>query len=265
MTILEGGTQDHVHYKWKEDLIEMLEELGQSYRVLVISYNQLKSKASSRTCLSGSSSSSGTLKTRSAICNKTATGNLEDEILKQGCNRYPKSRKEHSNGKFNGIDMHFELLNKQDDEYHELSSAGSCSMKFKSKHERRDSQMEEVITNFSTEENILMNLEDLELNEKNEDPSMINFKFDSKWTMLKYQITKLTEDNLHQLVELVQRNDEKRETIKRLQLEVEALKRENKVLQTSLRNSNAYSERSQPQISTPRRMSMAKIFEGWSP
>nr|AFK45285.1 unknown [Lotus japonicus] len=51
ITILEGGTQDHVHHKWKEDLIEMLEELGQSYRVLFISYNQLKSKTSSNVVL----------------------------------------------------------------------------------------------------------------------------------------------------------------------------------------------------------------------
>ncbi|XP_057443164.1 uncharacterized protein LOC130734666 isoform X2 [Lotus japonicus] len=53
ITILEGGTQDHVHHKWKEDLIEMLEELGQSYRVLFISYNQLKSKTSSNVVLIG--------------------------------------------------------------------------------------------------------------------------------------------------------------------------------------------------------------------
>lgn len=68
---------------------------------------------------------------------------------------------------------------------------------------------------------------------------MVNFKFDNMWSTLEYQITKLTKDNLHQLLELVQRNDENRETIRKLQLEMETLKRENKALQISLRYSNA--------------------------
>lgn len=37
-------------------------------------------------------------------------------------------------------------------------------------------------------------------------------------------MTKLAEDNVQKLVELVQRNNEKRESIRRLQLEVETLK-----------------------------------------
>lgn len=70
---------------------------------------------------------------------------------------------------------------------------------------------------------------------------------------------------MHQLVELVQRNDEKRETIRRLQFEVETLKCENKALQTSLRHSNADSECDQPQISRAGGRSMGNLFRGCSP
>lgn len=268
MTILEGGnspSQGHMHCKWREDLIQMLEEFGQSYRVLAIAYNQLKSKTSHGTFHSDSLSSSTTSKTLCASCNRTTTGNLEDKKLKEGCNRHLKSLTEHSDVKSDDTNLDFELLNKQEDKYDELLSSDPCSMKFKSELERSGSQIEHRMTDFSTNENILMKIEGLELNQRTEDQPMINFEFDSMWSMLKYQMTKLTEDNLHQLVELVQRNDEKRETIRRLQLEVEALKCENKALQMSLRHSNADSERDQPQISRPGRISVGKLFRGCSP
>ncbi|KAI5422732.1 hypothetical protein KIW84_045955 [Lathyrus oleraceus] len=74
-----------------------------------------------------------------------------------------------------------------------------------------------------------------------------------------------SDDNLHHLDEVVQRNDEKRETIRRLQLEVETLKHENQALQNSSRDSNADSECSQSQISRPGRTSVSKFFRGCSP
>ncbi|XP_019430852.1 PREDICTED: uncharacterized protein LOC109338155 [Lupinus angustifolius] len=227
MAILEGSNspnQGHDHCKWREDVIQMLEEFGDSYRVLAIAYNQLKSKSNFH---SGSLSASIASKTIHTSCNKRATFNLEDTKLKKGCNRNEKSQ-----------------------EYHDLLLADTCNMKLKLEPECRDIQMEDRMTDFTSIENGPMKIRGLELNRRIEDPSMINFKSDNMWSSLKYQLTKLTEDNLHQLVELVRRNDEKRDTIRRLQLEVEALKHENKALQVSLRYSNADSECDQPRVST---------------
>lgn len=261
MTILEAGNssnQGYINCKWREDLKQMLEELGQSYCVLALSYNQLKSKTCHGTFPSGSLSSSTTSKAKCSSCNRRATSNLEDKKPKMGSNSHLKSLAGYSDLKFDGINLDFELLKKQKDE---LLSSGPCIMKFKSGLEFSDTLIEDRMTDFSPKENILMKMEDLELNHIIEDPSVINSKFDR----LKHQMTKLTEDNMHQLVELVQRNDEKRETIRRLQLEVETLKHENKVLQISLRHSNADSECSQSQISRPGRISVRKLFRGCSP
>lgn len=268
MTILEDGNspkQGHMHCNWREDLIQMLEEFGQSYRVLAISYNQLKSKSSAGTFHSRSLSSSATSKTLRASCNRRATGNLEGKKLKKDFNSHRKYLRGHSDVRFDGSDLDFEILKKQEDESDELSSCNPCSMKLESEVECGDIQTEDKMIDFSINENILMKIEDLELNQRTEDPSTINSEFESMWPTLKYQMTKLTDDNLHQLEELVQRNDEKRETIKRLQLEVETLKRENKALQISSRFSNADSECSQSQTSRPRRKSVSKLFKGCSP
>lgn len=267
MTILEGCSspnQGQMHCKWREDFIQMLEEFGQAYRVLAIAYNQLKSKTCEGTFHSGSLSSSSASKTICAICNKRATGNQEDKKPEKGCIRDPKSLAEGSDIKFDGGNLDFELLNKQLDEYHELLSADPCNIEVKPEVECRDTQMEDSIIDFSTNENVFMKFEGLALNHKIEDPSIINFKSGNMWSMLKYQLTKLTEDNLHQMVELVRRNDEKRDTIRRLQLEVEALKRENKTLQISLRYSNADSECDHPRISREGRISIGNLLRGCS-
>ncbi|CAJ1790264.1 unnamed protein product [Sphenostylis stenocarpa] len=258
-TILDGddSPKEFMHCKWREDIIEMLEDFGQSYRVLAIAYNQLKFKTSDGTFPSGSLSSSDTSKTICSICHKRAIGQLKDENLKEGWNHHPKYSSEHSNIKFDRGNLGFDPSNKHGDECHELLSAGPCSMELKP--ELIHTQMEDRMTKFSTTEDAIMKIDDLELNQKTEDTSMISFKFDNLWSTLKYQ-TKLTQDNLHQLVELVQRNDEKRETIRRLRLKVETLKRENKALQISLSHSNAGSECDQPQISKTGGISTSKLY-----
>lgn len=204
MTILEGGNypnQGHIHCKWRDNLIQMLEEFGQSYRVLAIAYNQLKSKTSDGIFHSGSLSSSTASEIICANCSRRGTGNLEDKKLKEHRHRHLKSTAEHSDVKFDGTNMDFELLKKQEDDFDELLSSDPCSMKFISELEHSNTQLEDKMTDFSTNENILVKNGDLELNKRNEDPSMTNSKFDSNWPVLKYQMTKLAEDNMHQLVE----------------------------------------------------------------
>ncbi|XP_045793072.1 protein NETWORKED 3A-like [Trifolium pratense] len=267
MSILEVGNspnQEDMHCKRRDDLIQMLKEFGQSYRVLAIAYNQLKSKTSHGTFHSRSLSSAATSKIICASCNRRTTGNLEDKKLENGCNSHRKFFTECSHVKSGGTNLDFEILKMQEDESDVLSSSSPCSMKLQSEVECIDIQLDRM-TDVFTDENILMKIEDLELNQRTEDPSIINSKFESMWPTLKYQMTKLTEDNLHQLEELAQRNDEKRETIRRLQLEVETLKRKNNALQISSRYSNADSECRESQISTPGTKSVGMFFKGCSP
>jgi len=202
MTILEDGNspnQGHMHCNWREDLIQMLEEFGQSYRVLAIAYNQLKSKSTTGTFHSGSLSSSATSKTICASCNRRATGNLEGKKLKKDFNSHRKSLMGHSDVRSDGSNLDFEILKKQEDESDELSSSNPCGMKLGLEVECSDIQTEDKMIDFSINENILMKIEDLELNQRTEDPSIINSEFESMWPALKYQMTKLTDDNLHQL------------------------------------------------------------------
>ncbi|KAL2320371.1 hypothetical protein Fmac_029340 [Flemingia macrophylla] len=267
-SILDGDNspnQENMHCKWRGDLVQMLEEFGQSYRVLAIGYSQLKFKTSHGSFHSGPLSSSGSSKTICSICNERAIGNLQDKKLLEDWNPNPKYSADHSNIKFDGSNTCFDILNKQGDECNELLPADPRSMKFRPELECRDTQMEDIMKKISTTGNVSMDIEDLELNQRTEDPAMINFKFDNMLSTLKYQTAKLTEDTMHQLVELVQRNDEKRDTIRRLQLEVETLKRENKSLQNSFRQSYADSECDQPQISRARGRYMGNLFRGCSP
>ncbi|CAK8542723.1 unnamed protein product [Lathyrus sativus] len=237
-TILEDGNspnQEHMYCNWRKDLIQMLEEFGRSYRVLALAYNQLKSKTSHGSFHSGSLPSSARSKTICASCTRRETCNLESKKPEMGYNGHMKSVSKHSGVRSNGTNLDFEI------------------------------QLEDKMTDFSTNENILMKIEDLELKHGTEDSLIISSKFESAWPALKYQMTKLTDDNLHYLEELVQRNDEKRETIRRLQLEVETLKHKNQALQNSSRNSNDDSEGSQSEISRPGRKSVSKLFRGCSP
>ncbi|XP_058737620.1 uncharacterized protein LOC131609829 [Vicia villosa] len=263
-TILEdvnSPNQEHVYCDWREDLVQMLEEFGRSYRVIALAYNQLKSKTSHGSFHSGSLSSSATSKTICASCTRRATCNFENKKPRKGYNSHMKSLLKHSDVKSNGTNLDFEILKKKDDVF----PSNPCSRKLESEFECLDIQLEDRMTDFSTNENILMKIEDMELKQGTEDPLVIHSEFESTWPALKYLMTKLTDDTLHQIEELVQRNDEKRETIRRLQLEVETLKHENKALQISSRNSNADSECSQSQMSRPGRKSVSKLFRGCSP
>ncbi|XP_057722750.1 protein NETWORKED 3A-like isoform X3 [Arachis stenosperma] len=148
-------------------------------------------------------------------------------------------------------------------EYHEFLSADSCSMKLKPELEGRDTETEEGMTDLSINRNDSMKIGDSEINL--EDPSMVEFKCDNKWSAMEFQIAKLTKDNVNQFIELARRNDEKRETIRRLHLEVEDLKRKNRVLLFSSRYSNANLERHEPWISNPGGSNIGKLFRGCSP
>ncbi|MED6209835.1 hypothetical protein PIB30_058519 [Stylosanthes scabra] len=250
MSMLEGGNsqnQGHMDHKWREELMWMLEEFGQSYRILAITHNQLKSKISAGTYKtyendtlhSGSLSSSDASKSVCAICNKRSTGNLKDRTQDL------KSTLEDSDINFDYTNTNFEV---------------SCIPEL----ECKDTGIEEGMTDHSTNGNDSMKIDDSEMNL--EDPSMVEFKCDSKWSAMKFQITNLTKDNLKQLTELARRNDEKRETIRRLQLEVEDLKRENRALLFSSRPSNANLEHHKMRISNSGGSNMGnKLLRSYSP
>ncbi|XP_028780230.1 protein NETWORKED 1A-like [Neltuma alba] len=252
-----------MHQKGRRDIKQVLEELGKSYRALAIAYDQLRSE-SPHPSHSGSSSSSNTTTTLCAICNEKATGNIQDQQLEDAFNCRLKSIVRGPDMKFDGTDLNFGQINKLEDEYDELiSTVKQSSMMFKAGLECQGTQ-EEIMTDFSINEKFLMEIEGFETSQKMEDPSTTHRKFGKTWSGVDFQITQLVEENLQQLVELVRRNDEKRETIKKLHLEIEALKRENKALQISSRYSNADSQRDQPQISRRGRISVSKLFGGCS-
>ncbi|KAG4951166.1 hypothetical protein JHK84_044546 [Glycine max] len=147
-TLSDGDNSPNLegmHGKWRGDLVQMLEEFGQSYRVLAVAYNQLKFKTSHGDFHLESLSSSGRSETICAICNRRATGNLEDKKLEEcwnhhlDWNHHPKYSVEHSDIKFDSSNLGIDLLNQQGDECHEFLSADLCSMKFKSELEWRHS------------------------------------------------------------------------------------------------------------------------------
>lgn len=111
---------------------------------LIVAYNQLKFKTSHGDFHLESLSSSGRSETICAICNRRATGNLEDKKLEcwnhhLDWNHHPKYSVEHSDIKFDSSNLGIDLLNQQGDECHEFLSADLCSMKFKSELEWRHS------------------------------------------------------------------------------------------------------------------------------
>ncbi|KAI9084026.1 hypothetical protein K1719_034022 [Acacia pycnantha] len=224
--------------KGRKDIKQVLEELSKSYRTLAIAYDHLSEKAA---------------------------GNLPSQKLEDAFDCHLKSVVMGSDMKFDGTDLNVGQINKLEDEYHELTSAVKpSSVTFEDGLESKGTQEEEIMTDFSTNENFLVQIEGFESSPKMEDPSITHCDFGKMWSGPDFQITQLVEDNLQQLVELVKRNDEKRETIKKLKLEIEALKSENKALQISVRYSNADSERDQPQTPGRRRISVSKLFRDCS-
>ncbi|KAI4350449.1 hypothetical protein L6164_004904 [Bauhinia variegata] len=266
LTILEDGhssnqgANNNIHNKTREDLRQMLEEFSKSYHALATAYYQMRSQKS-HTFHSGSSSSSVTTKILYTGSRKRTTGNLEEQKVNRSFNFVM----EDPDIKYDSTKNNFEPINELEDECHELISAGPCHMEIEAEFECKDTQMEDGSTGFFNKENIVMNLEGLELVPRIEDSPTIDYKFNSIWSGLEFNIAKLAEDNRQQLVELVRRNDEKRRTIKRLQLEVEALKRENRTFQISLGYSNTGAECNQPRRSKSRGTSIGKLFRGCIP
>lgn len=250
-----------VDKKWRKDTKQVLEELSKSYRTFAIAYEQLRSE-SSHTSHSGSSSSSIATITLCAICNEKATGNFHGQKLEDAFNCGLKSIVRCPDLKLDGT----EQINKleYENEYHEMMSAVEpINMVFKAGFQCKGTQEEEIMTDFSASEDFLTEFDCFGSSQKLEDPSTTQCDFGMS-SGLDSQITQLVEDNLQQLVELARRNDEKRETIKHLQSEIEALKRENRALQISSRYSNADSEHDQSQITRHGRISVSKLFRGCS-
>ncbi|KAJ7976296.1 KIP1-like [Quillaja saponaria] len=144
----------------------------------------------------------------------------------------------------------FEVLNKLEDQYYELMSVEPRNISFKAKRE--------------VKENVIVKIDGFELDQRIEDPPITSDELENMHSELKCEFTRLAEDNLKQLVELVTRNDEKRETIMKLQLQLEALKRENRALQISLRYSKANAKDNESHISRSGWLSISKLFRGCS-
>lgn len=253
-----------MHQKGRKDLKQMIEGLSKSYQALAIAYDQLKSETSN-TSHSESSSFSNKKITLCASCNEKATSNIRGRNLEDGFKCHLKSIVKGPDIKFDGTDLNYGQMKRLEGVHGLISAVKPSSVICKAGLECKGTLEEEIMTDSSTNENFLTEIEGLESSQTIDDPSMSRCRFGKIWSGLDFQITQLVEDNLQQLVELVRRNDEKRETIKKLQLEIEALKRENEVLQISSRYSNADSEHDQPQTSRRGGISVSKLFRGCSP
>ncbi|KAK9117677.1 hypothetical protein Sjap_016624 [Stephania japonica] len=86
------------------------------------------------------------------------------------------------------------------------------------------------------------------------------------WSHMRCQVAKLMEDNLRQQTELIRRNDEKREAIKELCLQLDKVVDENKRLQKCLQCSKTYDceATNQSQISKLKSLILNKLLGGGS-
>ncbi|KAK2666034.1 hypothetical protein Ddye_004608 [Dipteronia dyeriana] len=82
--------------------------------------------------------------------------------------------------------------------------------------------------------------------------------WENAWPELKFQVTKLLEENLRQLAELLKRNDEKRKIITELQAQLEHSKSEKRAC---LCSPEADIKRNQFQRSRSHGLSFSKFFK----
>ncbi|CAN1839047.1 hypothetical protein LINPERHAP1_LOCUS35643 [Linum perenne] len=168
---------------------------------------------------------------------QSSKGRSEDLSLSASCSY------QHVDGdrdvKQGSIRMHFELLKKLADEW---AAIGPSSIQVNTMQliQRGDTIMDdEVIMNLIGQPMLSQDVQDKETN----------------WPELKFQASKLMEENLWYQAELARRNVEKKVTIDRLQLQVEHLKRQN----TALLDCVSFFKMGKK----PRRSSTSKLHQLW--
>ncbi|XP_077251812.1 protein NETWORKED 3C-like [Tasmannia lanceolata] len=202
--------RSEMYYKKRPELVKMVEEFHRSYRSLAERFYQLKVE-STQTTQSSSSSSSNYI--------KQAQDSHSSTKLALGCDDDSKLENPNSNPESVVEDPYFE-----------------CEQKCTAITEIEG--FDKKINGFKTSHEIE---EDFEMNSFLEK--------DKTWTELRFQVSKLMEDNIRQQTELVRRNEEKREAIKELSSQLDRLMDENRALQNCLGCSSACTKQNPSQFS----------------
>ncbi|KAK9120195.1 hypothetical protein Scep_018288 [Stephania cephalantha] len=219
-----------MYYKSRPQVIKMVEDLNRSYVCLAERYDhQIRSQASFRT-ITGSSSSSNSFRHASKRFS-TSYGDSE-------------------------LDGHYSRRASIDEI---VDCNTSCKGKF-------DDERQISLDNMRVLMNKKIGYEGGRRSLDGEDHKAFGSAEKERiWSQMRCQVAKLMEDNLRQQTELIRRNDEKREAIKELCLQLDKVVDENKRLQKSLQCSKTYCEATnQSQISKLKSMILNKLLGGGS-
>ncbi|XP_021298033.1 protein NETWORKED 3A-like [Herrania umbratica] len=229
MTLLEEEDEsscqkDDIAHNRKPGLVQMLGELNRSYCSLVEKYDQLRIQSHNVPHRS-LPLSPNSRQIQQASNKKRVVGASDDPTLKAS-DSCPESVVDDPD--FKHYRSSFEYLNKLADD---LILAEQCNMS----SSRKPGQMNRE---FSDEEDVVSKINGFQrFKPKAAEFQKGSSESENTWFQLKFQFIKLMEENLRQQAELLRRNEEKRETINELQLQLERLKSENRALQKCLHSS----------------------------
>ncbi|XVE84230.1 hypothetical protein DITRI_Ditri16bG0153900 [Diplodiscus trichospermus] len=201
----------HISHYRKQQLVEMLGDLSRSYRSLVHMYDQLRSKPQSLLSIS---------REVQHTANKRRVMEASDDPIGKASDSCPESVLDDPD--FERSKSNFECLNKLADDL--ILTEEQCNTFFMRK-------AEQTHTGFSDEDDVVLEINGFQRFK----PKAAEFQnggseTENTWIQLKFQFTKLMEENLRQQAELLRRNEEKRQNINELRLQLEHLKGENQAL-----------------------------------
>ncbi|OVA09654.1 KIP1-like [Macleaya cordata] len=281
-----------MYYKKRSELIKMVEEFHRSYRCLAERYDQLRSE-SAQVSHSGSSSSNSfkhVQKLPSLISKGSNGSNISDSNPESSIVEDP----DHPESDTAKLD--FEYLNKIADELNSTEPTKSNSKEElkidnnshrEGKCDREGVNMKDVngfqlagqnqdgelkIDNNSHREGkcgregVNKKINGFELGQ-NQDGEFVmgSLERETMWSDMRFQVSKLIEDNLQQQSKLIRRNDEKREAIKDLCFQLNKLTEENRTLQTCYRCSRVGMKQNKSQISKLKGLILGKFLGGCPP
>ncbi|XVF16116.1 hypothetical protein REPUB_Repub10bG0003700 [Reevesia pubescens] len=242
-----------ISHNRKQELVGMLGELNRSYRCLVQKYDQLRSKSENVPHSGSSSLSSNSREIQEAI-DKRRDLEASDDPIWEASDSHPESIVDDPD--FEHYRSNFEYLNKLADDLI-LAEQKQCNVSFMRKPEQTNIE-------FSDEEDVVLKINEFQrFKPKAADQfQMGSSERENTWFQLKFQFTKLMEENLRQQAELLRRNDQKRETINKLRLQLEHLKSENKTHKKCLHCSKIGVKRNHSQTSRSTGIFLGKFFQG---
>ncbi|XP_022750435.1 protein NETWORKED 3A-like [Durio zibethinus] len=254
MTLLEEDDKSscqnaHVSLNRKQELVQMLGELNRSYSSLLHKYDQLRSKSQNPSHSGSSSLSSNSTEIQHATSNRRVLEASDDPIWE--ASKFVLDDPDH----FQHYRSNFEYLNKLADDH--LILTEQCNMSSMRNHEQTNGE-------FSDEEDVVLKMSGFQrFNPEAAEFQKGGFESENKWFQLKFQFTKLMEDNLRQQAELLRRNDEKRQTINGLRLQLQHLKSENKTLLQKCPHCSKIGEKyNYSQTSRSTGLFLGKFFQG---